>query len=419
MSTLATTEPDRRRADWPLIIGLGVSLVAHLALGLVVAHREHLFPRGGEPATLAAVQPIRPPQERVPLGGDRPKVVTVSWIGAEELIESASPDPSEVDQARQERDPAEEQGLTAAAAPLGSPTPPQPMLAERVIEGEQPRPGAEPTPPSPDPSDAEPQEPVTPEQALAIAASTPSPASEASDAQPETPEDPREPTDTPTTETTDQVADADQPRDESAEEPGEQPDPTEIVASLTDAGDLAAERRADAPPTSGVQSPQSAASPESSPQTPTNETSAPVQPAATPPAAAPPPGSPQTEPTPTPAQPSDRETPFAARKRAPRVVPGQQVESQGLRIQTTAVHHSSTTYATGRHRGRQLVVRIHFGANGRPRHVDILRSSGDAFIDQDYRITIHREWRARGPAIDELPSSSPNASIPVELRIIR
>ncbi|MEM9082070.1 MAG: hypothetical protein AAGB34_00630 [Planctomycetota bacterium] len=362
------TGPDDRQTDWPLLVGLAVSIVAHLAVGVAIAYTPPRDEAALAPGEVPQAQ--RPPllkQDRpIKLGDDQSNRITMSWLASDDFAELTSPKPSEVDQAMLDPDGAPE----TVDAERQQPTPP-PTLAQQPPSGEPIMLAGPPEPTTASAPNGESDRTVEgipfqlPESLNGILALA-------------------------------EIQPSDLP-------PSPFPSPTKD--------------RQEKPVVSGNETPEPQPIPERVAQAKTE------QPSETEPAE-------EVEPQPVLkpiaeaapsrrqyAMPRSSQSILAALKEAPRIRSGSPVTSRGVRVTTTHIHHDHTTRLTaGR---RDAFVRIFFQADGTVANVGFIASTGDQYADFDIEKAIYK-WTAEGEVLENLVETrGPDATHWVDLRIIR
>lgn len=123
----------------------------------------------------------------------------------------------------------------------------------------------------------------------------------------------------------------------------------------------------------------------------------------------------------TPGLPSDKESVASAVRKAPKVVLGQVLASEGLDIQTKSPKWGITTMQT--RRPANPTVQITFGSDGKVVRAgfvtDGLRSYATGFDDVDEPLlSAIYTWTARGKHLAELTSKDPNGEVTILITII-
>lgn len=125
-----------------------------------------------------------------------------------------------------------------------------------------------------------------------------------------------------------------------------------------------------------------------------------------------------TEPSPDSNRPglaSDRESPATARTRPVLVQPGKVIAGQGLRVKTRVGEFSIPTRLMGA--SRRPIFNVAFDRTGTVRSVQLVRSSGNANVDEPWRSALY-QWTASGAQLDALPTDDPDARVTIQVELL-
>ncbi len=398
-----------------------------------------------EPRPEPQVPPPPPPEAITSAVGDPDSTAAgTTWLGFLEYEEHASPEPTFLDQPAQSfvGGPRGEEissppvapspALTASAAettPQSEPTPP----AEPRAEASQPR---TPTPAAPAPQPLPTENPAV----EAREAQLESPAAPEPIRAPERREEPPPPKfEAPSDRPPEQSGLKETPRNDPEPPPPAPPEATPApedarpVSNQPPVEETPAERRAEQPVT--PDEPGEAEKPVEAllPPTSIDPASESIQPPATDQSnePAPPEGAPPAPPAPNaaPAEPSppispgapdegeaaDRESDFAAIKKAVTVRAGQPVATRGLQIKTVRPQLSRFTSALSPI--NEAIARVSFNREGRAVNVRIIKGTGNRDKDRPLVDALHK-WRAAGKTLEQLHDDRDPKFVEIEFRVI-
>jgi hypothetical protein len=108
----------------------------------------------------------------------------------------------------------------------------------------------------------------------------------------------------------------------------------------------------------------------------------------------------------------DRESDATSIDRSQLGNPGQPLAARGLRIRTVKPVFSH--YTSIMSKPRDPVVRIHFGASGRAKRVELIQATGNPDIDRPVLDAVYR-WTASGETLKDLVGSE---TVTVDVRIL-